>query len=206
MSKLIKDYITKNRNCFIFLLIFFFAGTAAGAYYTRNFDSSVMKYMEEFFSAASNIYKLSEPSFPNVLRTALSDSCKTAVFIWLMGFTVIGIGAIILSVLKSGFMCGFLSGFLINLYGGKGLLCAAVIIMAKCFFYIPAILFISCESIKFSSMLIKITGGKFKYRVNFRQCVLSYVLVLAVAVVVMVVYAFFEAYAGGNILKVYLKS
>jgi len=206
MESILKNHLKENRGCYLFLFLFFFFGTAFGAHYTKSYDAAGTEYMKEFFASVKSVYESSGPDFNNIFKEAFESSAKTSLIVWVLGFTVIGVAVILAVIFKCGFMCGFLSGFLINLYGAEGFGASAIVILAKCLIYVPVLIFLSCAAMKFSMTLIKMITGKIKYRTNFKYHILRYIFLAVAVVFILVIYALFEAYVGGNMLKVYLKS
>ncbi len=205
MESLVKKHLYDNIRGYLILLVCLLFGVALGSYCAFGYKESVAAYMKEFISSAEELFKSSEPDFNGVFKTAFESSFSDAILIWLLGFTVIGTVIIWLLVAKSGFMCGFISGFLIRLSGFEGFGMAAIIILAKCIVYIPAILFLGCMAAKFSVIIFKVITGRIKYRINLKYFILRYFCYLVVIVLVLVIYSLGEAYIVTNLLKLYLK-
>ncbi len=205
MESLIKKHLYDNIRGYLILLAFLLIGTAAGSYCAFGYGESVAAYMKEFILSAEELFKTSALDLNGVFKTAFETSFLDAVSIWLLGFTVIGTVGIWLLIAKNGFMCGFITGFLIRLSGFEGFGMAAIIILIKCVIYIPAIMFLACMAAKFSIIIFRMITGRIKYRINLKYFILRYFCYLVIIVLVLVIYSLGEAYIVTNLLKLYLK-
>lgn len=204
MESLLKKHLYDNVRGYIILLVFLLAGTAAGSYCAISYGESDLSYMKDFFSSARTLFKSSQLDLNGVFKASFESSVKDAAIIWLLGFTVIGTVGILILISKSGFMCGFVTGFLVRLSGFEGFGTAAIITFAKCVVYLPAMLFLSCMAAKFSITLFRMITGRIKYRINLKYFLLRYFCYLIIIVLVLVIYSLGEAYIVTNLLKLYL--
>jgi len=197
----IRGHIRENIISYILLFIFFTFGAVFGAYITKTYSPENITSLKNFFEEAFNIFKSGVPDYNGIFRSTFSSSLKEVFFIWILGFTVIGLPVIFFMTAKAGFILGFISTFIISFYSFNGILLSVILILLKCFIYIPLIFVISTYGISLSKLLTKMLIGKIKYRMNFKYCVLSYVLTFTVAVPVLILYSLLEAYLTSNLLR-----
>lgn len=197
----IRMHIRENLIPYILLFCFFVSGAVFGAYITRTYTNESISGLKGFFEEAFNIFKSSAPDYNGIFKSTFTGSLKEIFFIWISGFTVIGMPIIFFMTAKAGFMLGFTAAFIISFYSLKGILLAVILIFLKCFIYIPLIFIISVYGISLSKQLFKMMTGKIKYRTNFKYSILSYILTLCLSVPVIVLYSLSEAYLTSNLLK-----
>ena len=201
MKRFIKEYIKENMKCMILLVVFLIGGITLGAYTSFKYDADTVKRITDFFNSSFHILKTETPDLKGVFSRAFLSALKASLFIWIPGFTVIGTPVILFIVLKCGFMPGFAASFLIRIFSYKVIPAAVVCILSQCLFFIPCVLFLSCESMKLSRLLFSMLTGRIKYRLNLKQLILRYFLILAAALIIMIVYSLCEAYLGANLIR-----
>ncbi len=204
MIKIIGDRIwshfKENIISYILLFAFFMGGVIIGGYITKGYKSEDITILSDFFDESMSVFLVETPDYNSIFKNTFTGSVKDLAFVWILGFTVIGVPVIFLKALKTGFMMGFTSTFLISLYSSKGILISLALIFVKCIIYLPAIFFISVYAISLSSELVKIIFGRIKYKINFKYYILTYIMTFAMCVPIMVIYSLFEAYLTANVL------
>ena len=193
-------HIKENLISYILLFVFFIGGVVIGGYITKGYKNEDIKILSEFFEESMNVFAMETPDYNTIFKNTFTGSVKDLAFIWILGFTVIGVPVIFLKALKTGFMIGFSSTFLISLYSSKGILISLTLIFTKCIIYLPVIFFMSVYAISLSSELVKIIFGRIKYKINLKYYILTYIMTFTICVPVMIIYSLSEAYLTANVL------
>lgn len=203
LSDKIREHIRSNLISYVLLLVFFTVGIACGAYIFKSYNAEEISSLQMFYGDAVSLYKDNSVEYTGIFKACLLNSVKTVFFIWILGFTVIGIPVVFFMIIKTGFMLGFIANFLISAYSFNGIWMTILITVMQAVIYIPLIFAVATYSVSLSKTLTQMLVGKIKYKVNFKYYILSYMIVLAVAVVVAVIYSLSESYFTGNLLKWY---
>lgn len=154
--------------------MFFIIGISSGAFTVKTLadyqKQELISYMKNFFQVLSN-----KPidAF-SVFKQSLTNNLQTAVFIWILGITVIGMPIILLLIAVRGLIIGFTVGFLVEQLGVKGILFSFISIFPQNLLIIPSIVVIAVMGIGFSKMIIRNKMNK-SYNTNnntFKQFIL----------------------------------
>lgn len=196
----IKNHIREKLIFYIVLFVFFVIGAVFGAYITGTYNKESSIHLKEFFEEAFGIFKGANPDYNSIFKNTFASGISEIFFIWILGFTVIGLPFIFFISAKAGFMLGFTGAFTVSLYSWKGILITLSLIGVKCFIYIPALFAVSVEGISISLLLTRMLFGKIRYRTNFKYTVLNYTGLLFIALTVVVIYSLLEAYLSANLM------
>ena len=202
LSDKIAKHIRENLINYIILFVFFLLGVALGAYIYNCYSGEEAGVLKSFFDDSKDLYTNNPTDYKSIFQTTFFKTIKVDLLIWFLGFTIIGIPVVCLSVIKKGFSIGLICNFLITNYK-DGILIVAMIFFIQCVIRIPSMLALSNCSISLSSTLLKIVSGKIKYKVNLKSYIIIYGLVFVVIVFAAVLYGLLEAFFTGNLIKWY---
>ncbi|MGI6093726.1 MAG: stage II sporulation protein M, partial [Negativicutes bacterium] len=123
---------------------------------------------------------------------------KTIIFMWLLGFTIVGLPFVLFILFTRGFVIGFTVGFLVNEYIAKGLLFALVSILPHNFFAVPALLATGVSATTFSLMLLK---RRKHSRSNLLYESLGYTAVCLAMLALIIIAGLIEVYVSPVFMK-----
>lgn len=196
----IKMHIRENLIVYIILFVFFVLGTVLGGYITGTYNKESILRLKDFFEEAFGIFKGATPDYNGIFKNTFATGISEIFFVWLLGFTVIGLPFIFFISAKAGFILGFTGAFTVSMYSWRGILIILSLICVKCIVYIPVLFAVSAEGISLSLLLTKMLFGKIRYRTNFKYTVLTYTGLLFVSLIIIVIYSLLEAYLSANLL------
>ena len=200
-DKIIK-HIRENFINYIILFVFLLIGVALGAYIYNCYSVEEAGVLKDFFDDSKDLYINNPTNNTGIFQNTFFEALKSDLLIWFLGFTIIGIPIVFLSVIKKGFSLGLICNFLITNYK-DGIFIAAMLFFIQCLLRIPAIFVLSNCSVSMSSTLLKIVSGKIKYKVNLKSYILFYGLIFVIIMFITVIYGLLESYFTGNLLKWY---
>lgn len=202
------DHLRSNSGLYFLVIVFFAAGISAGAFMLKTLDDaekqSLIKYLQSFFQILGS-QKIDSGA---VFAQSLKNNMQTAIIIWILGITVIGIPLTLIVIGIRGFIIGFTVGFLINSLGTKGLFFSILVILPQNIIIIPCMIGMSVLSISFSLMIMRDKIAK-RWTKNYWQKFFYYSILSAVLMAVSVCGSLIEAYVTPvfiNLLSSYLNS
>lgn len=143
VRKNIVTYIRANIVCYFFLLLVFISGVVFGALAVKTLPeeqkTELVDYLQIFFQGFS-VWPGESWRSADLLATVVLNHLKTIGFIWLFGFTIIGLPLVWFIVFTKGFVIGFTVGFLVNEYIMKGLAFALCAVLPHSILSVPAII------------------------------------------------------------------
>lgn len=151
----LRVFLRMNIVAFFSMVLFFFIGVVCGALAIKVLPegqkAELVSYLHLFFSGLSQGAVISRPE---LLWETLAHNVKIILFMWLLGFTIVGIPFVVFLVFTRGFIIGFTVGFLVNEYVMRGLLFAVVAVLPHNLFAVPAVLLTAVAATGFSWMLL----------------------------------------------------
>lgn len=152
----LSNYLKANIAAYFFVTLIFIIGAIIGALAAKTLPEDQKKeligYLQIFFQGLTqNGINDSANIFANVILNNL----KTIGFIWILGFTIVGIPFVLFIIFTRGFVIGFTVGFLVNEYVFKGLLFAFASVLPHNFLAIPAIIITGVSAVSFSLLLLR---------------------------------------------------
>lgn len=196
----IKMHIRENLTAYIILFVFFVLGTVLGGYITGTYNKDSVLHLKEFFDESFGVFKGSTPDYNSIFKNTFASGVSELLFVWILGFTVIGLPVIFFISARAGFMLGFVGAFTVSIYSWKGILITLSLIGIKCLIYIPFLFLMSAKGISVSLLLTKMLFGKIRYRSDFKYTFLSYLSFLPVMLLVLILYSLLEAYLSANLI------
>lgn len=204
----IMDHLRSNAGLYFLVMVFFAAGVAGGAFTLKALDDTekqaLIKYLQGFFQILGS-QKINSGA---VFAQSLKNNIQTAVVIWILGITIIGIPLTLIIIGLRGFIIGFTVGFLINSLGTKGLFFSILVILPQNIIIIPCLIAIGVLSISFSLMITRDRMAK-RWTKNYWQKFLSYSILIALLLMVSICGSLVEAYVTPvfiNLMSSYLNS
>ncbi len=158
------NYFRKNWTLYFFVLLLFVLGVVAGAVTVRALGADqkqeLVDHLQVFLRGLGQSGETVDPRV--VMQRADSVHLKTAVALWVLGVTIIGLPLIAGIIFVKGFVIGFSVGFLVEQMGFSGLIFSIFSIWPQNLVAVPAFLIVAASSVSFSWMLLlnRLAGRK----------------------------------------------
>lgn len=198
--KQLQRHFQANRPIYFFMTGLFGMGLLFGAIIVNalpaNIKSDLGTYLTHFFKEMSVGQNLS-PDLIFSERTGYY--IKYVIFLWILGFTIIGLPILFVLIFLKGFVMGFTIGFLVGELKLKGFGLALAALFPSNLIIVPLFIIIATLSSAFSLRLFKQlnTGTKTKLFPHFKRYLLSLIVALGLCVLV----ALFEAHVTPVIIR-----
>ena len=189
MDKL-KTIIKNNRRSIIFLFILIAIALITGSIFslmlTDNDKKIVSDAITNFFS---NINSL---NYIDTLKSAIVENGLFIFFIWILGFSIIGIPIILFSFFLKIFALGFSICNIITIYKTKGILLALFYIFPHHVINIVNYSLLTIVSLKVS---ISLLYAVFKRRkLDFKPIMNKYLIILGISIILALIATLLEIY------------
>ncbi|MDU2065567.1 MAG: stage II sporulation protein M [Sporomusaceae bacterium] len=195
----IRMFLRNHIVAFFFMVLFFSVGIVVGALAVKVLPDEqkieLAGYLHLFFSGLS---QGTEVNKLELFGSALWNQSKVVLFMWILGFTIVGIPFVIFLVFTRGFIIGFTVGFLVNEYVMRGLLFAFAAVIPHSIFSVPAVLVAGVAAASFSWMLLKRRG---KGKRGIVAEAVSYSFICFVMLCLMITAAAVEVYISPVFMK-----
>ena len=143
MKRRTKAFVEYTRNNKLFLLIVsacLAAGVCIGAVMLVSLDAEQSEEISRYFAGFLTLSRAQSPSGSQIFWSSLTNMLQTALFLWLCGFTKLGIPIAPAIVGLRGFICGFTVAALIRHFLSKGLMASAIGILPQTLILFPCIM------------------------------------------------------------------
>lgn len=199
MDKLKKE-IKINRNIFVFLVVLMLIALISGSIFSLIIKSSDKKIVTNYLNDFLNNLSLEKLNYLKILTNSISGNIFLNIFIWLLGFSIIGLPLIVFIFFSKLFSIGFTFTSLIMNYKIKGLL-------FSCFYLIPyGILIILAFILMLNyaiSLSFKLFGSLLKKKViSFKPIISRYLIVLLISSTIIIIASLFETFFIPFIYKI----
>lgn len=191
------DWIKKRKLLVVLLFIIVISFTIGSLFISILSDGNQVLVKESIISYFNGI-KTGEFTYLKSLYSILSSNLILALFIWIMGISIIGVLLVVLLLIYESFITGFSLVSIIYTYGFKGIL--------SCFIYmIPEVInlfvlfVLSYYSISFSILLFNYLFRKKDF--NRKIIVFRYLKFLIISLGILIVSSFISVFVIPNILK-----
>ena len=191
------DWIKKRKLLVVLLFIIVISFTIGSLFISILSDGNQVLVKESIISYFNGI-KTGDFTYLKSLYSILSSNLILALFIWIMGISIIGVLLVILLLIYESFIAGFSLASIIYTYGFKGIL--------SCFIYmIPEVInlfvlfVLSYYSISFSILLFNYLFRKKDF--NRKIIVFRYLKFLIISLGILIVSSFISVFVIPNILK-----
>lgn len=189
MDKL-KTIIKNNRRSIIFLFILIAIALITGSIFSLMLNDNDKKIVSDsitnFFS---NINSL---NYIDTLKSAIVENGLFIFFIWILGFSIIGIPIILFSFFLKIFALGFSICNIITIYKTKGILLALFYIFPHHVINIVNYSLLTIVSLKVS---ISLLYAVFKRRkLDFKPIMNKYLIILGISIILALIATLLEIY------------
>ena len=191
------DWIKKRKLLVVLLFIIVISFTIGSLFISILSDGNQVLVKESIISYFNGI-KTGEFTYLKSLYSILSSNLILALFIWIMGISIIGVLLVVLLLIYESFITGFSLVSIIYTYGFKGIL--------SCFIYmIPEVInlfvlfVLSYYSISFSILLFNYLFRKKDF--NRKIIVFRYLKFLIISLGILIISSFISVFVIPNILK-----
>lgn len=200
-QKLIQ-YIEENIRSYLILLIVFFIGIILGTIFINNSKENqviqITTYINNFINSMKNNYQIST----NILLIdSIINNVSTAILLWFLGSTVIGVPLIYLVIGYKGYCIGFtISAIIATIGTGKGILFITGAMLLQNIIYIPCILTLATSGIKLYKLIMED-----RRRENVKLQILKHTIFSVFILLVLVLSSFVETFISGNLITALIK-
>ncbi|VBB07993.1 stage ii sporulation protein m [Lucifera butyrica] len=196
----ILNHLRSNIVAYFFIILIFIIGVVVGALAAKSLPdepkNELIGYLQVFFQGLSQ-----NPAAPNnatMFSSVLYNNLKSVGLMWILGFTVIGLPAVLFIVFTRGFVIGFTVGFLVNEYIVRGLVFALASVLPHNFLAVPAVLVTGVAATSFSLLLVR---HKLQGRINLLYETVTYTVLCAGMLALMVLASVIEVYVSPVFMK-----
>lgn len=202
ISNIILEFIQTNSKICLILLIIFFIGVLLGVIFVNNCketqENQIKSYIQNFVDGIRENYQISSTK---LLWNAIMKNFITALVLWFLGLTLIGVPLIYLFIGYKGYCIGFTAASIIATLGGaKGTLFIASTMLLQNIIYIPIIIALATSSIKLYKKIMED-----RRRENIKTQILKHTIFSVFMLVILILNSFIEAYISGGISSMLLK-
>lgn len=202
ISNVILEFIQTNSKTCLILLIIFFIGVLLGVIFVNNCketqENQIKSYIQNFVDGIRENYQISSTK---LLWNAIMKNFITALVLWFLGLTLIGVPLIYLFIGYNGYCIGFTAASIIATLGGaKGTLFIASTMLLQNIIYIPIIIALATSSVKLYKKIMED-----RRRENIKTQILKHTIFSVFMLVILILNSFIEAYISGGISSMLLK-
>jgi stage II sporulation protein M len=202
ISNVILEFIQTNSKTCLILLIIFFIGVLLGVIFVNNCketqENQIKSYIQNFVDGIRENYQISSTK---LLWNAIMKNFITALVLWFLGLTLIGVPLIYLFIGYKGYCIGFTAASIIATLGGaKGTLFIASTMLLQNIIYIPIIIALATSSVKLYKKIMED-----RRRENIKTQILKHTIFSVFMLVILILNSFIEAYISGGISSMLLK-
>ena len=196
--EIIYNNILKNKKIYIILLILLFIGIVLGVFFVNNCDENerneISEYINNFITTLKNNNSINEKE---LIKASLQKNILIGIVLWFVGSTIIGLPLIYFFVVYKGLCIGYtISGTLIALGTGKGLVfCLSTILMQNIIF-VPALFLIAVSSTKLCYTIIKNRNKE-----NIKIDIIKHSLISVITIMCFMLSSLIEVYISTNLLE-----
>ena len=202
ISNVILEFIETNSKTCLILLIIFFIGVLLGVIFVNNCketqENQIKSYIQNFVDGIRENYKISSTK---LLWNAIMKNFITALVLWFLGLTLIGVPLMYLFIGYKGYCIGFTAASIIATLGGaKVTLFIASTMLLQNIIYIPIIIALATSSVKLYKKIMED-----RRRENIKTQILKHTIFSVFMLVILILNSFIEAYISGGISSMLLK-
>jgi stage II sporulation protein M len=169
-------------------------GVGLGAWFMNNMESTHTARIYELFENYLSLLHRDGQAFHQVLYSCFISGFRYFSIIAILGFLIVGIPILIGGILYKGFCTGFALACLLTVYGLESPIHLWIQILWQNLLLMPCILLFSCQSLAFSSKMIRaIKRDKRMVSFDFRRDSLLFVLQYLGFLIILVLLSFIGA-------------
>lgn len=199
LLKKINEAFTKNKLCYLFILLFFCVGIVLGVYTVKYMNEGDKTDLSNYFTSYINSLLKNNTNYGALFFNVLKKNFLFIIPIFLMSFLFFGSPIILILDLIKGFSIGYTFAFLITTYNNSGIGVAFVSIIPQNLIYIPGFIILSIVSLSFSIEHFKRRFLKKGWNVKFNPK--STVVFLGLLIILFGIGALIETYISPNLIK-----
>ena len=200
------DHFKEHATIYVFIMILFLTGIIFGAIIVNSMEfnqkQDILFYLERYIGQIIDKEMIGN-------QTILMDSfllhVKGLLLLFTLGLTVIGLPLVWILIFMKGLAIGFSVGFIVNQFGIKGLILAALSIAPQNLLIIPMYIIAGSLSMLFSLTLISILFNQ-KVSPPIIQFFRKYVLMFSFLLTISFVAALLEAFIAHEAMQSFIKS
>lgn len=206
MKKILRNIYGKiriNKSLFIFLLIIVIIGVGAGSFFSLIMDNNDKELVTTYLTNFFNSIKDGKLNYDTTFTSTLIFTLGFALFIWLLGISVIGFFVIIVLLFLKAFVLGFVSSNIIINYKFKGIVFDFVYLFPHQIINMMIFILISAYALMVSYKLIDaITKKKV---LDFKNIINKFLFILIFSSIVLIFTSLYEVYVVPRLLSIILK-
>ena len=202
LKSCIITHVDNNVRNYLIVSIIFTIGIIVGIIFINK--TSEVQFNEIKTHITSSINYLKENKNVDTflfLIESLKKNILIAIFLWIMGSTVVGIPVVYLTVGFRGFCLGYtISSIILSLGIGKGILFLLSTILLQNILFIPCILAMAVSGMKLHNSILED-----KRKDNIKQEILMHTLFSLLIIIMLIIASLVEVYISKNILFLLIK-
>jgi stage II sporulation protein M len=200
-NEALSKHIRDNLGVYFIVILFFALGIATGAFTVKAMNTAQQQNLVKYLNSFFQVIRSDSVGAGKNLAWSLKNNFQTVFFLWIVGFTIIGIPFNLLITSFRGFLLGYTVAFLINSMSWKGLLFIIATILPQNIIYIPCLIVISAMSLSFSMKVLRKKGKNMGTGFGETNTVLSYSTKIAAIFVIMFLGSIIEAFISPALVR-----
>ena len=202
IKSIIVKHISNNKKEYIIISLMFIVGVFLGVFFVNNMNEEHAGEVTSYFS--ENIEKLKQTQtvdYMSILKNSIAKNLISALGIWFLGTTIIGIPIVMLSIAYKGFCMGYtISAAVLTLGTTKGITFILSSLLLHNIISIPAILAIGVSGFKLYKSIIKDRRKNNIKMEIIRHTIFSFIMSLA-----LMISSVFETFGTANLILLITK-
>ncbi len=196
--EIIYNNILKNKKIYVVLLILLFIGIVLGVFFVNNCSETerneISEYINNFIATLKENNSIDKKE---LIKVSLQKNILIGIVLWFIGSTVIGLPLIYFFVVYKGLCLGYtISGTLIAMGTGKGLVFCLSTILIQNIIFIPALFLIGASSTKLCYAIIKNRNKE-----NIKIELIKHSLISIIIIICFMLSSLTEVYISTNLLE-----
>lgn len=199
--KVINKEFKKNKKLLVFISILLVIGLICGSFFITIISSSDKKIVLETITNYFNKIKTTKIDYLYTFGTSIGANLLYALFIWLLGISIIGIPIILFLIFIKSFILGFSISSIICQYKLSGTLLSLSYIFPHHILNIINICFVAMYALKVSLSLVKLISSK--KQINLKIIIRKYIGVLIITIILCVISSIIETFITPYFIKLF---
>lgn len=197
----LRSHIHEHIGVYLTISAVVLVGICAGAFTINGLSTSQENELGDYIGGYLKILQNQNINSMDLILSALKNNLTIFILIFLSGMTIVGIPFVYFFIALNGYLTGFTIGVLVKILGYKGIFYAVATILPSEIFTLSALILMSVNAVIFSKTIIKNLRGKNLSRTDFKDRVISYLLLTGLYVIVLFIGILFEGYLSPLIAK-----
>lgn len=195
----LKNYFFVNKNLFLFLSTLLIIGIVAGSVFSITINKADSELVTNYLKNYLNSIKANEINLlDSFISTSISD-IGLVLFLWLLGFSVIGIPIIFMLFFYKCFVFGFTIGSILINYKAKGILLSVIYMIPHHVIKLIIIMMLIIYAYIISTKIIKAILKRTE--ISFRSITYTYLTLLAIVVSITTVLSLYSSFLVPKLIK-----